>query len=149
VARKARRPPLVVAMTEEGDVIIGAAKTGMALLAMRAGLRTADRRNGVSQVPPDLGAILATLRAADQWYHARPVSPAKPEVADLGFAGRSSAGGSPLLEVGDVARWVGVSAQAVRRAARDGRLAGRRAGRVWTFSEADVIAWAATRKERG
>jgi hypothetical protein len=125
-------------------MVITGPDAGLLLMAIRAGLRAAER-NGFA-VPSRLVAAMAGLEVVDQGYRDRAVSATKPQIADLGFAARQS---ERSLLVADVARRAGVTAQAVRKAARSGRLAGRRDGREWTFTETDAAAWIAARRKQG
>lgn len=58
--------------------------------------------------------------------------------ADRGGAQWAS---NSLMSVAQVAERAGITAQAVRQAARDERLPGRRAGRAWVFEAHDVDRW--------
>lgn len=63
---------------------------------------------------------------------------AKPEVV-------SSEWGSHSLTVAQVADLANVTDQAVRKAARSGRLPGRRVGKSWIFEREDVTVWVGRR----
>lgn len=62
-------------------------------------------------------------------------------------SGSSSLGSGDLLSVAQVAKHVGLTDQAVRLAARDGRLLGRRSGRSWIFDRRDVERWVSERAQ--
>lgn len=83
-----------------------------------------------------LGCLAAFERSAEHGCGSE-TTPAKP-------AGRLSSS-ECVLQVQAVAAEVGVSEQAVRRAARERRLHGHRFGRTWTFERDEVARWKAER----
>ena len=123
----------------------------------------ARRPLGAAVVGPH---VVVTLQAAAKWKWvlAKAIGEAErkhdriePEVRDVfdafvaaaAFVDESKrAKGSPNLSLSahshsapQVAELAGVSEQAVRLAAREGRLPGRRVGRAWNFEREDVERW--------
>ena len=56
---------------------------------------------------------------------------------------------APLLSLAEAAEISGIDAQALKKAAQEGRLSARKVGRNWTTSEAEVMSYKASRKHRG
>lgn len=61
--------------------------------------------------------------------------------------GQEPASHSGVMTASDIARTLGITTRAVRRAATDGRLTGRYEGGQWRFTPEDAARWAATRKQ--
>jgi hypothetical protein len=126
-------------------VLIGGVGVRVLARALR-NERYLARRNG-TELPTVLAALLGVVEQAEATA-GRPRPAAVVSTVDWpGFpAGPSShRPGGPVYASVDVARRAGVSRQAVRKAARQGRLAGRLTDGAWTFTEAAVQAWIAGR----
>ncbi|HEY9475812.1 MAG TPA: hypothetical protein VIS06_18415 [Mycobacteriales bacterium] len=90
-------------------------------------------------LPADMAELLAACEQAERDTDRRAVSPHP----SSGFAQSSSV---PRLTVAEAARWVGVSEQAVRKAAAAGRLTGRQNDRGhWSFDMGAVVEWGRSR----
>jgi excisionase family DNA binding protein len=126
--------------------VAGATVIDDALLALVApvfqlAVRNA-RRNGRA-VDPEL---LLLVSAAESAEAAMQVARRKPQVAASDHDAASSRTATAHLTASEVALRLGISSQAVTKAARDGRVAGQRAGRDWNFDPREVEAWAARRR---
>lgn len=139
-----------------GGAIVVDAEVGGRVLALALRRAKADAaRNGV---PFDraLVALLAVAEQAERQLATASRNRTQPAAVSVlagpGFPG----GGFPQVEgsrlilgSGEVARRAGVSVQAVRKAARMGRLAGQLRCGAWVFSEAAVSRWLNGRRPGG
>lgn len=102
-------------------------------------------------VDHELAAVVDAFDAAEQEHRPRAEAHVPAAVAALGRprpvppASNRSEGLGGHLASGEVARRAGVSPRAVRLAAERGRLAGRRVGGRWFFTEQAVTDWQRTR----
>jgi hypothetical protein len=137
-------------------LVFGAVQVDLHLAArlapsLRRGVE-AEVRDGRLVRDEDLRRGLAMFDVAEQLAEQRKVAaPVARPVALLDSPGCDpSASGAlrGLLHAAQVARRVGVSEQAVRKAASDGRLVGRRGPRGWEFTDQAVRAWETTRRRR-
>lgn len=129
-----------------GDrVLIGGLGVRVLARALR-NERYLARRNG-TELPPVFAALLRVVEQAEAKVNAAPAAAVVSTMVGAGFpAGASNhRPGGPVHASVDVARRAGVSRQAVRKAAREGRLTGRLTDGAWMFTEAAVQAWIAGR----
>ena len=89
----------------------------------------------------ELDAVLAAMAAADRWWRS---SVGGTHRDGAGSESASSGHGSyraATWSTSEVAAAAGISERAVRRAAAEARLPGRRIGRTWLFDPVDVRTW--------
>ena len=136
------RPP--VATLDDHQVVIAGAVAARLAPALRRLARQATR-DGL-RLDEDLAQVLDACEAAERAHPRRPQAAAGTTLAPAGSGPPRSC---RSLGVSEVARRVGTSERAVRKAAGRRRLAGRLGpdGRWW-FQEGDVQAWQASRRGR-
>jgi hypothetical protein len=142
-----------VAAHIDGAVVVVDRVTPRLAAMLRAAARSAER-NG-ARLPDDLAEVLAVVETAAAAVTARQVPrPAPPRVPPLAATGSAPTASTSerlgLLGVRDVARLAGCTERAVRKAAAQERLVGRRSAHGWwEFTRHHTHTWIARRRTRG
>lgn len=116
---------------DDGTVLLPGPLAAVLARPLRRLVRETSARDGVRPHPTVLAALTALERA--EQAHAGGFD-SETSVVGRGFDASCSA----TMSATDAAKRLGISPVAVRKAARDGRLAGERVGGAWAFRTEDV-----------